>query len=205
MAFDVTPAALITAIFTEAGVLEAPSGEAIARVTADAEAVVAAAGHGRRGASCGRAGNVSVRDGELVHITPRALPYAEMSATDVVTLDLTARWWRESASLPASGGCTWPSTRRGPTSALVHTHSVHATRAGASCGQPRRIAWRPHRAPQRARTSSRSAVVEALSGDAGRRVLMAQSRAWWRSGETPAALEVVRGVERPPDGPGEIA
>jgi methylthioribose-1-phosphate isomerase len=32
-AFDVTPADLITAIITEAGVLESPYGEAIARVT----------------------------------------------------------------------------------------------------------------------------------------------------------------------------
>ena len=42
----------------------------------------------RLGLVSGSSGNVSVREGELVHITPAGLPYEQMTAADVVTLAL---------------------------------------------------------------------------------------------------------------------
>ena len=80
------------------------------------------------GLVAGSAGNVSAREGELVHITPTALPYAEMGEDDVVTLDLGGR---------VVAGPREPSSERRvhlaiyatrpDAAAVVHTHSVHAT------------------------------------------------------------------------------
>ena len=40
------------------------------------------------GLVAGAAGNVSARNGDVVHITPRALPYEEMTEADVVGVSL---------------------------------------------------------------------------------------------------------------------
>jgi L-fuculose-phosphate aldolase len=82
----------------------------------------------RLGLVVGTAGNVSAREGDVVHITPRGLPYEEMSGRDVVTL---------SAEGDVVDGEREPSsewrvhmaiyTVRPDVGAIVHTHSVHAT------------------------------------------------------------------------------
>jgi L-fuculose-phosphate aldolase len=82
----------------------------------------------RLGLVAGSSGNVSAREGRLVHITPAGLPYPEMTADDVVTLDLAGA---------VVDGAREPSSERRvhlavyaarpDAGALVHTHSVHAT------------------------------------------------------------------------------
>jgi L-fuculose-phosphate aldolase len=76
----------------------------------------------------GTAGNVSARAGELILITPSALPYEEMTVDDLVTLGSDgsvvagesepSSEWRVHVAVYA----TRPGAR-----ALVHTHSEHAT------------------------------------------------------------------------------
>ena len=82
----------------------------------------------RLGLVVGTAGNVSAREGDLVHITPRAVPYEEMTGRDIVTLspegDVVdgerepSSEWRVHLAIY---------TVRPDVSAIVHTHSVHAT------------------------------------------------------------------------------
>jgi L-fuculose-phosphate aldolase len=82
----------------------------------------------RLGLVAGSSGNVSARDGELVHITPSGLPYEEMTAGDLVTLALDGT---------VVSGERAPSSERlvhlgvyearADAAAVVHTHSVHAT------------------------------------------------------------------------------
>jgi ribulose-5-phosphate 4-epimerase/fuculose-1-phosphate aldolase len=76
----------------------------------------------------GTSGNVSARDGDMVLITPSALPYDEMTADDVVTLGPGGE---------VVAGHREPSTERRVhlaiyaarpgARAVVHTHSAHAT------------------------------------------------------------------------------
>jgi len=90
----------------------------------------------RRGLVVGTSGNVSAREGELIHITPSALPYAEMREEDLVTL---------TAEGQVVGGDREPSSERRlhlalyaarpDALAVVHTHSVHAT-AWSFLGEP---------------------------------------------------------------------
>jgi L-fuculose-phosphate aldolase len=82
----------------------------------------------RLGLVVGTAGNVSAREGDTVHITPRALPYPEMTERDVVTLSFDGEVvqgerepsseWRVHLAVYAA---------RPDALAVVHTHSVHAT------------------------------------------------------------------------------
>jgi L-fuculose-phosphate aldolase len=82
----------------------------------------------RAGLVAGTSGNVSAREGELVHITPTSVPYDEIEPDDLVTLALDG-------SVVAGGRA--PSTERlvhlaiyasrPEAAAIVHTHSVHAT------------------------------------------------------------------------------
>jgi L-fuculose-phosphate aldolase len=76
----------------------------------------------------GTSGNVSARDGELVVITPSALPYPEMTVADLVTISMDgavvggerepSSEWRVHVAVYAA---------RPDAGALVHTHSEHAT------------------------------------------------------------------------------
>jgi len=123
-AFDVTPAELVTAIVTEAGVLRPPHPEAIARalLVATARELL------RRGLVTGTAGNVSTRHGDGMLITPAALPYEEMTADDVVAVGRggeaepgqrePSSEWRVHAAIYAA---------RPDVAAIVHTHSPRAT------------------------------------------------------------------------------
>src|SRR6188474_2803359 len=82
----------------------------------------------RLGLVVGTAGNVSAREGDHVYITPKALPYEEMTEGDVVKMSLDG---------DLAGGGREPSSEhrvhlaiyaaRPDVMAVVHTHSVHAT------------------------------------------------------------------------------
>jgi L-fuculose-phosphate aldolase len=90
----------------------------------------------RLGLVTGTAGNVSAREGELILITPSALPYEEMTVDDLVTLGPDgavvagerepSSEWRVHVAVYAAR----PDAR-----ALVHTHSEHAT-AWSQGGEP---------------------------------------------------------------------
>jgi ribulose-5-phosphate 4-epimerase/fuculose-1-phosphate aldolase len=97
-------------------------------VSLRAEVVAAAREMHTRGLVAGTAGNVSAREGDLVHITPTAFPYPEMTEDDVVTLD---------ADGAVVTGEREPSTERHlhlavyaarpDAAAIVHTHSGYAS------------------------------------------------------------------------------
>ena len=90
----------------------------------------------RRGLVSGTDGNVSAREGDLVHITPSALPYAGLAEDDVVTVDPDGT---------VVAGTREPSTERRvhlavyaarpDAGAIVHTHSGYAT-AWSALGEP---------------------------------------------------------------------
>jgi L-fuculose-phosphate aldolase len=92
------------------------------------EVLAAAKEMHRLGLVVGTAGNVSARVEDVVYITPRALPYAELGEGDVIKLSLDGE--------VVSGGRD-PSSEyrmhlaiyaaRSDLAAVVHTHSVHAT------------------------------------------------------------------------------
>ena len=77
------------------------------------------------GLAVGSAGNMSVRAGDTVAITPSGVSYAEMRPEDVclVTLDGTEPPASSRRRRPRKPRCTWPSTRRPQAGAVVHTHS----------------------------------------------------------------------------------
>lgn len=80
------------------------------------------------GLVAGTSGNVSVREGDVFHITPSALPYDQVEPEDVATLTI--------AGEPVAGTRPPSSERRvhqvlyaarPDALAVVHSHSVHAT------------------------------------------------------------------------------
>ncbi len=101
-----------------------------------AELVATAREMHRLGLVAGTSGNVSAREGELVHITPSALPYGEMSEGDLVTLSLAGEVV-DGAREPSSERRVHLAvyTARPEAGAVVHTHSVHAT-AWSFVGEP---------------------------------------------------------------------
>jgi methylthioribose-1-phosphate isomerase len=110
-AFDVTPADLITAIVTENGALTAgpPVGCEIADL---------ARGLYARGWMPGTAGNISVRIGAHAVITGSGLSKGELTANDMVTVNI-------GDSQPVSG------TRRPSAETAIHTAIYRTTDAGA--------------------------------------------------------------------------
>jgi L-fuculose-phosphate aldolase len=80
-----------------------------------------------RGLVVGSLGNVSVRIGDRVLITPTRIPHTALTVDDLVTIDLDGRpvagRWAPSRESPLHAAIH----RRGEGSAVVHTHSVHAT------------------------------------------------------------------------------
>jgi L-fuculose-phosphate aldolase len=97
-------------------------------VSLRAEVVATAREMHRLGLVVGTAGNISARAEDVVYITPKALPYDELSEGDVVKLS-------QEGELIAGG--REPSSEhrvhlaiyaaRPEVMAVVHTHSVHAT------------------------------------------------------------------------------
>jgi L-fuculose-phosphate aldolase len=81
-----------------------------------------------RGLNRGTAGNVSVRHGTGMLITPSGIEAAELSEADIVPIDAQGRW--PSAGLKPSS--EWQMhhhllQRRADATAVVHCHSRHAT------------------------------------------------------------------------------
>ncbi|WP_082393327.1 bifunctional S-methyl-5-thioribose-1-phosphate isomerase/methylthioribulose 1-phosphate dehydratase [Nocardia arizonensis] len=133
-AFDVTPAALVTAIVTEAGVVyrEGGAGAAIAEVARELY---------RNGWMPGTAGNISVRQGDSALITGSGLSKGELGAADMVTV-------RVADSAPVSAQARRPSAettihtavyRRTDAAAVVHVHPPYATTLCTLAGEPDRV------------------------------------------------------------------
>jgi L-fuculose-phosphate aldolase len=83
----------------------------------------------REGLVVATTGNVSARDGELiVRITPTALPYDELTAEDIVTLERSG-WHSPRGREPSSEHRMHLAIYRArdDVHAIVHTHSPHAT------------------------------------------------------------------------------
>jgi L-fuculose-phosphate aldolase len=88
------------------------------------------------GLVAGSSGNLSAREGDLIHITPASLPYREMKEADLVTLDsdgAVVAGEREPSSERRVHLAVYAA--RPDAGALVHTHSVHAT-AWSFLGEP---------------------------------------------------------------------
>lgn len=110
------------------GVLEARDRGAPADIPAAWEELVATA---RRtvadGLVVGTSGNVSVRVGETVLVTPTGVPYGRLTPDDVVGVDLDGRQvlgsLRPTSELPMHLAVYGTTGAR----AVVHTHAVHAT------------------------------------------------------------------------------
>jgi hypothetical protein len=120
-------------------------------VSLRADVVAAARQMHRLGLVAATHGNVSAREGDLVHITPTALPYEGMSEADLVTLSLTGQvvdGEREPSSERRVHLAVYAA--RPDVAAIVHTHSVYAT-AGAfgesSSTRARRSSRRPREDP----------------------------------------------------------
>lgn len=84
------------------------------------------------GLSAGLSGNLSVRrpDGEGFYVTPSAVPYAGMKASDVVSVDWSGVWAVKTPGRRPSS--EWRFHRdilkgRPEFGAVVHAHAVHAT------------------------------------------------------------------------------
>ena len=139
LAFDVTPAELVTAIVTEAGVLEAPYEEAIAAVARTAEIVATGREMLRLGLVAGTSGNVSAREGDLVRDhAERAAVRVDDRRTTWSRCRSTERWWRAQRE-PSSERRVHLAVyaARPDARALVHTHSEHATAWSHARGAPR--------------------------------------------------------------------
>jgi L-fuculose-phosphate aldolase len=97
-------------------------------VSLRAEVVATAREMLRLGLVAGSSGNVSAREGDLIHITPAGIPYAGMSETDVVTLDRegsVVEGEREPSSERRLHLAVYAA--RPDAGALLHSHSTHAT------------------------------------------------------------------------------
>lgn len=76
-----------------------------------------------------KSGNVSVRDGKRVLITPSGLPYAAMQPDDIVEIDMEGR---RTGGSERKASSEWPFhtaiyAARTDAQAIVHTHSPYAT------------------------------------------------------------------------------
>jgi L-fuculose-phosphate aldolase len=81
----------------------------------------------------GTSGNVSVRAGDLIAVTPTGVEYADLSAEDIPLVALDGSTvdgtLRPTSELPMHLSVYREATDPGdlPVNAVVHTHSVHAT------------------------------------------------------------------------------
>jgi L-fuculose-phosphate aldolase len=146
----------------------------------------------RLGLVTGTAGNVSARAGELILITPSALPYEEMTVDDLVTLGPDgavmagerepSSEWRVHVAVYAA---------RPDAGALVHTHSEHAI-AWSERGEPlERWLTAPYFP-----TGSDEIATAAVAALGDRDAVLLGRHGVLAAGATPAAaLEVCIGVE----------
>jgi ribulose-5-phosphate 4-epimerase/fuculose-1-phosphate aldolase len=157
------------------------------------------------GLVAGTSGNVSAREGELVHITPSGLPYPEMTAADVVTLALdgtVVAGDREPSSerrVHLAVYAALPDAR-----ALVHSHSVHAT-AWSFLDEPldtgteelELAAGGPVLTAPFAATGSDEIAAAAVAALGERRAVLLGHHGVLAVGDSPArALDVCASVER---------
>lgn len=159
----------------------------------------------RLGLVAGSSGNVSARDGELVHITPSGLPYEQMAESDLVTLAPDGNV--VSGERPPSSErlvhlavyAARPDAR-----AIVHSHSVHAT-AWSFLGEPldlgteelEQAAGGAVLTAPFAPSGSEQLVAPAVEALAGRRAALLGRHGVLTLAETPAAaLAVAAVVER---------
>ncbi|MFJ2439986.1 MULTISPECIES: class II aldolase/adducin family protein [unclassified Streptomyces] len=75
----------------------------------------------------GTSGNVSVRVGELVLVTPSGVPYDRLAPADVVAVDLEGRQLLGRATPTSELPLHLAVYRSTDATAVVHTHAVHAT------------------------------------------------------------------------------
>lgn len=122
-AFDVTPPELVTAIVTENGVVDSGAADRRPDVSSP-DALIGrqiagvALGLYARGWMPGTAGNISVRTGHTAVITGSGLSKGELTADDMVTVNIAD-------SQPVSG------TRRPSAETAIHTAIFRASNAGA--------------------------------------------------------------------------
>ncbi|MGW4366220.1 S-methyl-5-thioribose-1-phosphate isomerase [Nocardia takedensis] len=135
-AFDVTPAALVTAVVTESGAvyregIDAP-GESIARIARELYG---------RGWMPGTAGNISVRVRDSAVITGSGLSKGELTAADMVTVRVedsipVGEWRRKPSAETTIHTAVY---RRTDAAAVVHVHPPFATTLSTRAGDPERI------------------------------------------------------------------
>jgi L-fuculose-phosphate aldolase len=77
----------------------------------------------------GTSGNISLRAGDLIAVTPTGIDYAELTPESITVLDLTGR--RVDGDLAPTSETPLHLTlyQRKPIRAVVHTHAVYATAA----------------------------------------------------------------------------
>ncbi|TXL92953.1 class II aldolase/adducin family protein [Streptomyces sp. IB2014 016-6] len=75
----------------------------------------------------GTSGNVSVRVGELVLVTPSGVPYDRLTPADTVAVDLDGRQVTGSLRPTSELPMHLEVYRNSTAGAVVHTHAVHAT------------------------------------------------------------------------------
>jgi L-fuculose-phosphate aldolase len=174
-------------------------------VSPRAEVVAVAREMLRLGLVAGTSGNVSAREGDLVHITPSGLPYPEMEEDDLVTLSPAGevvRGTREPSSERRVHVAVY--AVRPDAGAIVHSHSVHAT-AWSFLGEPldtgteelEQAAGGAVRTAPFAPTGSDEIAAAAVDALAGRRAALLGRHGVIALAESPArALEVCAAVER---------
>jgi L-fuculose-phosphate aldolase len=132
-------------------------------VSPRAEVVAVAREMLRLGLVAGTSGNVSAREAELIHITPSALSYDEMTETDLVTLTREGKvvqGEREPSSERRVHLAVYAA--RPDVAAIVHTHSTHAT-AWSFLGEP--LATGTEELEQSARGAVRTATYAPTGSD----------------------------------------
>ena len=89
------------------------------------------------GLAVGSAGNLSMRVGDLVAITPSGISYAEMRPADICVVDLDgAELRRPARRRPPRRRCTWRSTRRpgrAPSCTRTRPKSSRCPRPATNC------------------------------------------------------------------------
>ncbi|WP_280386071.1 S-methyl-5-thioribose-1-phosphate isomerase [Nocardia wallacei] len=128
-AFDVTPPDLVTAVVTENGVVAATRANEEAGQANPAEPIAATArGLYARGWMPGTAGNLSVRAGETAIVTGSGLSKGELTAADIVTVNIADSQRVSGTRRPSAETAIHTAVYRATgADAVVHVHSPHAT------------------------------------------------------------------------------
>jgi len=121
-AFDVTPPELITAVVTENGPVGETNTAVGQQITDIARSLYA------RGWMPGTAGNISVRTGQTAVITGSGLSKGELTADDMVTVDVADSQPVSGSRRPSAETAIHTAIYRATDAdAVVHVHAPHAT------------------------------------------------------------------------------